>query len=193
MTPPLTTTPIAARDASFVPSEKFDQPPTVLLVGELNPYGADPDMALYHLPHGASGDRLRRVLDLRPQTYLGLWRANLCAGTWQPALARERAHRLLFGPYHLSEESPLWRPWDTVVMLGRKVARAFAGALHRHEAVQPLTTGSVSVEGLPVTLVSLPHPSGLSRAWNTPDCAARVVALLREHAPGVAWGEGAGS
>ena len=55
----------------------------VLLVGEVNPYGADPRMALYHLPRGASGDRLREILGLDDATYIRrLSRVNLCTGRW---------------------------------------------------------------------------------------------------------------
>lgn len=181
--PETTSTPIAARDGG--PDRLA---PNVLLVGELNPYGSDPDMALYHLPPEAAGGRLRRIAQLRASTYLGLWRANLCAGAWSTALARERAHRLLAGPFHLSEGSEMWRPW---------VSSAFAGAYARMQSkklwqvrpVAPFAAEDYSVDGLVVRVVCLPHPSGLSRAWNDPGAADRARETLREHAPGVSWGE----
>lgn len=144
----------------------------VLLVGENNPYGADPEMALYHLPVNASGDRLRRILGLHPIDYLALRRANLCVGGWSMKAARARAEEL-----HMVE------PWpDVVVALGRKVATAFGydGPLLARTEVD---VGSV------FDLVALPHPSGLNRAWNVLGAVERARALLREVAPGVPWGE----
>lgn len=165
--------------------EVFDAGEAAALVAR----GWEVDLALYHLPEGAAGDRLRRITQLHAFTYLGLWRANLCAGKWSAPRARERAHRLLSGPFHLSADSPEWRPWDTVVMLGRKVARSFAAVLRATAAVEPFNAAVFTVHGLPVTLVSLPHPSGLSRAWNDPDAPGSARATLRAHAPGVPWGE----
>jgi hypothetical protein len=42
----------------------------VVLVGESNPYGADPRYALYPLPPQASGGRLARILGLSARQYL---------------------------------------------------------------------------------------------------------------------------
>ena len=70
----------------------------VLLVGEANPYGGDPEMALYHLPRGASGDRLREILGLRDATYEAIPKANLCPQEWDLREARGRAERLFYGP-----------------------------------------------------------------------------------------------
>ena len=38
-------------------------------------------------------------------------------------------------------------------------------------------------------LVSLPHPSGLCRAWNEPSAVARARDILRRACPDVPWGE----
>jgi hypothetical protein len=93
-------------------------PPRVLLLGEDNPYGANPDFSLYCYPVGCSGYRLRRILGLPQHEYLGLHRANLCDGPWSKPRAKERARELLV---------PL-APWPVIVMLGRKVTEAMRAA-----------------------------------------------------------------
>ena len=108
----------------------------LILVGEDNPYSADPSFALYHLPRGVAGDRLRAHLGLRDATYAGLEKVNLCLGKWTAKEANARAGEILVGPY------------DVVVMLGAKVRRAF------------LPKASVEFFGDYGGLVSLPHPSG---------------------------------
>lgn len=143
----------------------------IVLVGELNPYGSDPRFALYDEPKHSAGGRLRRmVLGLPRRIYFGelFERGNLCVGRWSATAARAQAARVL-------EE----RPDATIVMLGRKVAGAFAAA-----------------SGVPVLapctrvgrLVSIPHPSGLCRAWDRPETLPRVRALLAESCPHIAWG-----
>lgn len=152
---------------------------TVLLVGEMNPYGADPDMALYHLPTGASGDRLRRILGLDPVAYLALGRVNLCEGRWSMPAARERARALVRDP-----------AWTAYVLLGRKVATAFDYAEAAFSA-QQLTwhqLDGLGREHAPVVVVALPHPSGLSRAWNVPGSVDKARDLLATVVPGVPWG-----
>lgn len=138
----------------------------LVLVGELNPYGSDPSFALFHLPRRASGDRLREHLGLRDATYEALAKANLCTGAWDNEAAYEQAISLRF-------------KYRVMVCLGVKVRRAFA-------APAPF----VSAQDLfGCTLVSLPHPSGLCRAWNEPGARERARALLRQVAPDVPWGE----
>lgn len=120
-----------------------------LLVGEMNPYGAEPDFALYPSPPGCSGYRLcRLVLRMDPDAYLEAFdRANLCAGKWSTPKAAARAREIFEARNSSSEEG-------AVVMLGAKVAAAFLFQF------RPFT-----VVG---RYVCLPHPSGLSRAWNAP-------------------------
>lgn len=119
----------------------------ILLVGESNPYGADPTLALYPLPEHASGGRLARILGLSRSEYLRRHdRANLCDGPWRIREARVRA-RALFAPLP---------PGAGVVLLGAKVAEAFG---------EPYTCYEVRLR-LGVHLLVLPHPSGLNRAWN---------------------------
>lgn len=148
-----------------------------LLVGEMNPYGADPDYALYPLPEHASGGRLQRILGLTRDEYLDKFdRANLCEGKWSMPAARRRATELLNGEH------------DVYILLGRKVADAF-----RHPGASPFTTSfsyrSLVVVGDAEALLNpplvqkvrvyLPHPSGLNRVWNDPHAADEARRLLR--------------
>jgi hypothetical protein len=141
---------------------------SLCLVGELNPYGGDPAFALYHLPRNASGDRLRRHLGLTDATYEALPKVNLCEGEWDLERARDHARHLC----HLH---------SVFVLCGVKVSRAFGGP-------RPFTW-EISTRNLDAALVSVPHPSGLSRAWNDPTARERARDLLRQHAPWVPWGE----
>lgn len=129
----------------------------VLLVGEANPYGGDPDMALYPLPEHASGGRLARILGLSRGEYLRTFdRCNLCAVEWRLPEARERARQLV------AENR-------VMVLLGAKVARAFGGEY------EPFTRSGVGS-----AVYVLPHPSGLNRAWNEPGAVERARALVAE-------------
>lgn len=124
-----------------------------LLVGEANPYGADPYFALYPLPEHASGGRLARILGLGEKRYLDAFdRRNLCPTEWSMRVARAEAALIMAAPA---------RP---VVLLGAKVARAF-GLPYR-----PFTRSA--------HLFLLPHPSGLNRIWNEPGSVHRARELL---------------
>lgn len=117
-----------------------------LLVGEMNPYGADPVFALYHLPPEASGGRLQRyVFGVSVTEYYRKFdRANLCSGRWDLGAARCHANGLLGEPER-----------TTYILLGEKVAAAFrikSGAFSKQKFL---------VEGREKLIVLLPHPSGL--------------------------------
>jgi hypothetical protein len=132
-----------------------------LLVGEANPYGADPYFALYPLPENASGGRLARILGLSEQRYLEAFdRRNLCPTAWSMKVARAEAAKILAEP-----ERP-------VVLLGAKVAKAFG------LPYAPFTRSA--------RLFLLPHPSGLNRIWNyrgSVERARELVADLLEVRP----------
>ena len=152
----------------------------VLLVGEDNPLSADPRYALYHEPAGCAGHRLQsRILGLLPrQSYLPIWRTNLCVGGWRSDMAKDRA-AVLCRPSS---------PWRLVVMLGVRVSDAFAEATRVH--VGPLGVGRAEpVPGTGIRLVSLPHPSGRNLLWNDRGKVGLARALLRRACPGVPWGE----
>ena len=158
----------------------------ILLVGEINPYDADPRHALYHEPERSAGGRLcRLVCELRPSTYLAMHRANLCTEKWSAPAARARAERLA-GAVTPST------PWRVIVLLGRKVAGAFEQALRSPAgALQPFESYTHDASGL--RLLCLPHPSGLNREWNVPGAFERARAALREVAPAIPWGEATAS
>jgi len=140
--------------------------PQVLIVGEDNPWGNDPRMALFHLPRHASGNRLREHLGLTDQQYERLFKMNLCPEKWSMKVAREVA-KIVSGKPNLA----------TVIMLGAKVKKAFGC---QHIAFFDSTDSSVWP-----TFVSLPHPSGLNRLWNAPDARQRAQDLLRKVCPPV--------
>lgn len=141
-------------------SAPFVQP---LLVGEVNPYGSDPAMALYPLPAHAAGGRLAAILNMSLSTYLRAFRrVNLCTGTWDEKIASAHARCILAGL--TSDPRPL-------VLLGRKVARAFGlDAPPFHAAPLPIASTPM--------VILLPHPSGRCRAWNLEGSFERARALI---------------
>jgi hypothetical protein len=157
----------------------------VLLLGEDNPLSVAPEHALFPLPDGCSGQRLcDKILGLRHATYLATWRTNLCVGTWSTANARQRARALLHG-------TP---PWNVIVLLGRKVAGAFehviqdAGYKFDLPAFKSALVPSCE-DVAPMTLISIPHPSGRNRMWNEFKFCESARLLLEEAAPGYPVGE----
>lgn len=120
---------------------------TILLVGESNPYGSNPDFALYPYPDNSAGHRLcTRVLNMSRAAYLKEFdRTNLCAGKWSMKEARDSAAKL-----RLSRIG--------IVALGSKVSRAFGLKFEPFKLV----------ESSGVFFAVLPHPSGLNRIWNDP-------------------------
>jgi uracil-DNA glycosylase len=143
----------------------------VLLVGELNPYGSRPELALYHLPRGASGDRLRSLAGLSDADYhKHCSRVNLCEGSWFLERARRRAASLVE-----------MRTEEVFVLLGSRVRLAFGGP-------SPFCCSQVRGGRTRIVLVGLPHPSGRNRVWNDPATRDRVPRLLSRAAPWVPWG-----
>lgn len=150
-----------------------EQHPKVWLIGENNPYGPDQRYALYYEPKGSAGERLcRLVLGLEPRQYLRHFhrRNTLVGSSWSAPKAREGAANIL------AETAP----GDSVVLFGKRVWDAWFPLLQlaeRHAAWQPY---HVHVGPESRTFAALPHPSGLSRAWNEPGAflRARGVVLL---------------
>jgi hypothetical protein len=138
--------------------------PKPLLVGELNPYGADSYFALYPAPPGCAGDRLcRLVLQMEPDEYLARFeRVNLCSGRWSAPAARRRADELTCHVNHR---------YSALVLLGAKVADAFGLAFSPFNAV-PSGRGCLAV--------MLPHPSGRCRLWREPGAYKLARTVLRE-------------
>lgn len=136
-----------------------------LLIGELNPYGTDPQYALYPEPEGASGDRLCRfVMGLTHDEYLERFdRANLCTGKWSAPAARRMAADLV-----VSAGGP-------IVLCGVKVASA-VGLLPQPFNIKRLYIGGYGDR----VVVVLPHPSGRCRTWHQPGAVDRARSCLRE-------------
>ncbi len=127
----------------------------VLLVGEANPYGADPRFALYPEPCGSAGARLCAVLGMTDREYLNAFdRWNLCTLVFSMRSARHAAARL----------TARYR-----VLLGARVTAAHGLAFEPFCNVQDNGWRGVI----------LPHPSGRSRVWNDwPQARARAKALV---------------
>lgn len=134
----------------------------ILLVGECNPYGVDPDFALYPLPERATGHRLQSlVMGLSRGEYLRRFdRVNLCTGKWSMKAAQAEADRIC------REEN-----YEIFVLLGRKVTKAFLPGEPEPFSVQEHCSGR---------FVILPHPSGLCREWHKPGAFERARKLLEE-------------
>lgn len=156
----------------------------VTIVGELNPYGADPRYALFDLPEGASGHRLRTlVMGVRRTTYHRFRKVNLCTGIWNSKNAEETASNIPLD-WHPDTDAP-------IVLLGQKVASVF-GFSDRKKAVAPAT--QFTVQSWPVTsggiqFLLLPHPSGLNRVWCDSSAFDRAKVALYKAIPSVCWGE----
>lgn len=123
-----------------------------LIVGEANPYGQDPEYAMYPFPVNSAGGRLcRNVFGLEPREYLRRFdRANLCPMRWDRICAIEVAKVI-------RQHSPCGR-WH--VLCGSKVARAFE--FEPATAEDPIVTHYRDPDGLGGYLV-IPHPSGRCR------------------------------
>lgn len=132
-----------------------------LLIGEANPYGADPYFALYPYPKNASGDRLcRLIMKMTPAQYLRDFdRINLCPTKWSAPVARERAQAIL--------KSDM----EDLVLFGAKVSNAFG------LPYEPFKFFS-NDDGSGPSIAILPHPSGLNRIWNEPDAYDRAHLAL---------------
>jgi hypothetical protein len=148
----------------------------ILLLGEDNPQSSDPSFQLYPRPIGCAGHRLQTmILGLHSESdYLAIWRTNLCSPSWDSGRARKRARMLLSDSV----------PWSVIVMLGRKVARAFDDALITDTSLLPFVSCRISNR----ILIALPHPSGRCKDWNDPVAIHNAQKLMRTHCPTIRWG-----
>lgn len=138
-----------------------------LLVGEANPYGRDPLMALYPYPAQSAGGRLCKLLGMSTQAYLNTFdRVNLYAlppRKWSDKLAAEHAERVL-------REHPRSFP---IVLLGRRVATAFG-----FKTIPFFREISRLVDVTYCTFIIVPHPSGRCHIWNDEATVAELRRLL---------------
>jgi hypothetical protein len=110
-----------------------------------------------------SGGTRRRLASLFEVSENEMMDAVLWLNLWEyPGTRPERYVRLV-------EESA--EPLDAVVLLGRRVQRAFG--LERQEALSTIVRSSGT------TILCLPHPSGLNRWWNDPAHVREATEALR--------------
>lgn len=129
------------------------------IVGENNPYGADPYFAMYPQPENSAGGRLcRLVLQLPEAQYLREFhRRNLLQQPkWSVVDARAAAVKLA---EEIGESK--------VILLGAKVCAGFRLDFEPFTIVR----GKVAI---------LPHPSGLCRMWSQLDAYDRGRDLVRK-------------
>lgn len=173
-------------------SDDDANPDRVTLVGECNPYGADPEYALYPYPSGCSGSRLRRIMGVPTDRYLAFRRVNLCSGVFSVSHARTAA--ALFRSSlveHAASPSRDVVDLPLVVLLGRRVSRAFSGMFPDDEP--PAVWGRLLDSSGAASWVSLPHPSGLCRVWghgmwSVGGSVQRAREVLASCCPRVGWG-----
>ena len=143
-----------------------------LLVGETNPYQSDPRLAqryaLYPDPPRCAGWNLcHTIMQLDEGEYLRRFdRVNLCFGHWSLPAARQRAHQLQFDRRKDGQH--------VFVLFGTRVSSAFTFQFVPYTRHEKRWCASL------FHYVILPHPSGLSRAWNEPGAYERARAVLRE-------------
>ena len=144
--------------------------PPVLIVGEINPYRARPDRALWYEPRSSSGDRLRRIMGLTDAQYLEyVARANLCAEKWSVEGGAGRV--------------------PTCSTSGRTPSSSSsAPGCGRRAADRRPSRFADSRDCPPCYLVGLPHPSGRCRIWNDPLMVDLARTALERAAPGIPWG-----
>jgi hypothetical protein len=136
----------------------------IVLVGESNPYSTRRYDALLPWPRGASGDRLRVILELDDVLYLALFpnRYNLVRRVrrrgWSMEEARAKAALI-----------QKWHPDRPIICLGRRVASVFQ-----------VEEDCAIVERGGNQVVAFPHPSGRCRRWHDPAVVEAVRACFRE-------------
>lgn len=136
----------------------------ILIIGMNNPLSMDPRYALYPAPVGCTGYNLWKMVAARTGAsrtdYLrSFQRTNLVIGAWSERLARENWETM--GPDVVAN-------YDVVVLLGAAVRRVCSEGLPLPEL------------GLRGNIATLPHPSGLNRAYNNPITRAAAEILLEE-------------
>lgn len=135
----------------------------ILIIGELNPYGGNPDFAMYPSPARSAGHNLCcKIMGMKEDDYLELFdRANLCTFEYKKKEARKKALELR-GKY------------DRMILLGKKVTSAFD-----LEFVSFCGQRVIYQEGEPEKrFLVLPHPSGRNTIWNWPESIDRARAAL---------------
>lgn len=146
--------------------------PRVVLVGESNPYGADPRYALYCEPRNSAGGRLCfDILQMSRNEYVRTFgRVNLCPSSWKVREGRRNARELALSG------APL-------VLFGSRVCAAFGIDFNPYLSgtlIARFPEGGVGSRVVTFRGVVLPHPSGLCRLWGEPPGQVANFAKARE-------------
>lgn len=129
-----------------------------MLIGESNPYSDDPEHALLPWPPQSAGARLCRLLGWTDREYLATFKRGNLLHTERWSVPRARAAAADLVESHDGD----------FVMLGARVADAF----RKNDLGLFIRDGR---------FVRLPHPSGLSRAWNDEGSESKLRAVLEEY------------
>lgn len=159
--------------------ETIQVPPRPLLIGELNPYGADPRFALYPLPEHSAGGRLcSLILGMDRGAYVRSFdRRNLCTGKWSMKAARAAADEIIT---RIAQGAPL-------ILCGTKVTQAFGFEFKPWFSFEMKRRSLFMLNAEAWSrVVILPHPSGLCRLWNEPRAVERTRELVLAVAPQLA-------
>lgn len=164
----------------------------VWLIGEHNPYGVDPEFALYPAPRNSAGDRLRRrILGMTLGDYFRSFRrVNLVQDEekepkWSKVAARRAAEALVtraafpVGEIRRTSEPPL------LVLLGKRVTEAF-GLKYDPFFGADTCYGQLGGSLFTLPTLILPHPSGRSLDWNDPTAIPKAREALARLAPHLA-------
>ena len=144
----------------------------LLILGEApgGPGPHDPEAhALYDIPKGGTGSRLKEKLGLSSEAYLSIVRRNLFPhyvgregkhGKWDATEAKQRAWRMR--PYLRNKN---------VLFCGMRVARAF-------QLNDGLLTWRWAEQGY-FNYATVPHPAGTNRWWNVKENREPANQFLR--------------
>jgi hypothetical protein len=127
-----------------------------VIVGETNPYGIEPEFAMYPLPENSAGGRMQRlVLGIPRSDYIKIPRYNLCEGKWSIKTARKKALVILNN-----------HPSCRFILCGKKVCDGFSLDFTPYKTLDDFSrNGDFAI---------IPHPSGLNRMWGEPDAFMRA-------------------
>lgn len=119
----------------------------------------------------AHGGSLSRLEDMLPDhCVVNLLPPDNKCGAWDRELARKVADQatLYFG---LPESRGGCAAYDSIVLLGKRVAKAFLGHNVEFGHIEPIGK---------LFALCMPHPSGRSRFWNDPGARDQVREWVRE-------------
>lgn len=154
--------------------------PRGLIVGEAPGHATDARMPLFPHPVGSSAGRLMTYAGMTYEQYLSrLERVNLCDETWSADAATSRAADLL--KWLLTSDNLVDGHPMRVLLLGQRVRTAWF--VHAEpKQLFGYTRWMFGAEDDPrhhIQIAFAPHPSGLSRVYNSTEARARVGRYVR--------------